>query len=206
MKIKGLSIALALAVLLSACSELSEIFSPTKFYSPKAINTLVAELKKLSENYRIENVSVMEKNDFKGNFGIANVYMSDKDGNLYLQVLCFNMGIPNEKPIAERRTGVGGIPRAINIEDIANQADSIEKCVDAAKVQFTNEFGGNYKLEGIGPVQFRANKTGTLQIELSIYATEKGKYSIHQQGRRTVVSCYDFDFTVDKNGTVVYKE
>ena len=202
MKVKSLLITLTLAMLLSACSEL---FLSTKLYSPQAISDLVDDLKILGENYLIEEVIVMGKDAFADDFGQVDVYMRDNEGQFYLQGLTYKMGITDDGPIPRSRIVRGNLPHAINIDDISNQKENIEKYVEAAKVQFKDEFESKYKFKSIGKLQFRADETGNLQIQFSIFATEKGKTTHQQEGRRIVITYSEFVFNVDKDGTVVYK-
>ena len=202
LKTKNIVVLFVLTVLLSACSEL---FSPTKIYSPEAISTLATDLKRLSEDYLIEDVQILEKDNFSGNFGDVAIHMRDKEGRLYFQSLYYNMNIPHYGPDQRARTPKGGLPHAINIEDIVNRKDDFGKYAEAAKVQFKEEFESDYKFKSIGKLQFNADKSGELQLQISIFATEKGKATTRQEGRRIVTDYYEFIFNIDKNGTVIYK-
>ena len=203
MKTKNLFIVAAFAVLLSACSQ---IFPPA-LYSPKAMSELTADLKKISENYIIEEVRVTEKEQLTSEFGYAQVFMRDKEGKQFEQMLYYGLGIPHNDP--KPRTGYGTNrkeePHAVNVEDIIKQNDNIEKYVEAAKLQINEEFEGEYKFESVTNLEFKADKEGALQIRFCMNVTEKGN-STRREGGQMVTDYYELQFNVDKDGNVTYED
>jgi len=201
MKTKNLFILAAFAVLLSACSQ---VFPPN-LYSPKAMNELTTDLKKISENYIIERINVTEKEKLTSEFGYANVELRDKEGQLFEQMLYYGLGIPHNDPKPKRASSRRQEPHAVNVEDIIKQNDNIEKYVEAAKVIMNEELEGKYKFESVTNLEFKADKEGALQIRFCMNVTEKGN-STRREGGQMVTDYYELQFNVDKDGNVIYED
>jgi hypothetical protein len=112
---KNLLIVTALVVLFASCSQ---VFPPT-MYSPKAMNELTTDLKKISENYKIEKVRVFEKDKLSSEFGMACVQMRSNEGQKFEQILYYNYGIPHDDPKPKKEHGTKRTdPHPVNVEDI----------------------------------------------------------------------------------------
>jgi hypothetical protein len=199
---KNLLFVTALAVLFANCSQ---ILPPT-MYSPKAMNELTTDLKKISENYKIEEVRIFEKDKLSDEFGMAVVYMRNSEGQKFEQVLYYNFGIPHNDPKPKKEYGIKKTePHAVNVEDIIKQKDNIEKYVETAKVQINEDFEGQYKFESVTDLIFTADDKGSLQIKFTVNVTEKGK-SERREGGRMVIDYWGIDFHVDTDGNVIMEE
>ena len=199
---------LAVVVLFVGCSQLLSELSAPPIYSSKAMDELIADLKKVAETYKIEEVRVYEKDKLSNEFGMAHVYMRDSEGKKFEQTFYYNYGIPNDDPKPAHETSWNGKkPKKthIEIDEIVAQKDNIEKYVEAAKVQIDEELEGKYNFKSVAPLKFKYDKNGDLRIEFTINVTEKGK-SERREGGRMVTDYYGLDFYVDKNGNVVYDD
>ncbi|MDR0232681.1 MAG: hypothetical protein LBI82_11265 [Dysgonamonadaceae bacterium] len=206
MKLKNLFIVSVFAALFMGCSLGSQIFPPT-IYSPKAIEQLTADLKEISKNYQIEEIRVDEKESLSNEFGFVRVDMRDSEGQRFEQVLYYNYGISHNDPKPKKEYGSKRKkePHAINVEDIINQKDNIEKYIEDAKVQLEENLEGKYKFESVTHLTFTADDEGNLQTKFSVNVTEKGKAD-RREGGRLVTDYYELKFFVDKDGDVVYKD
>ena len=200
MKITKLFILSILAVLFAGCSQ----FSAPAIYSSKAMNELTTDLKKIGENYKIEKVRVYEKETLSNEFGMAIVEMRDSEGQKYEQSLYYNLSIPHDDPKPMKERGIKRQePHAVNIDDIINQKDNIEKYVEEAKAQIDEEFESKCKFESVTFLTFTADNEGNLQIQFTVNITEKGK-SDRREGGRMVTDYYGLEFSVDNDGNVTY--
>ena len=202
MKMKNLFIVSALTLLLAGCSQ---IFPPA-IYSPKAMGDLIADLKEIGKNYEIEQIRIFEKDKLSNEFGMAHVYTRNDKGEKFEQNLYYNYGIPNDDPKPRKEYGVKRKePHAINIEDIVNQKDNIEKYVEIAKTAISEEFENKYSFESVNDLVFTADDAGNLLIKFEVNVTEKGK-SARREGGRMVTDYYKLTFNVDKDGNVSYED
>jgi len=201
MQIKKLFIVSVLTLLLAGCSQ---IFPPA-MYSPKAIGELTTDLKKISENYKIENVRVYEKDKLSNEFGMAMVIMSDSEDKKFEQVLYYNYGIPHNDPKPAKGYTKGKQTHPINVDDIIARKDSIEKYVEEARNYIEEESEGKYKFESVTDLTFTTDKAGDLLIKFTVNVTEKGKSS-RMEGGRQVTDYYGLDFSVDKDGNIAYED
>jgi len=199
---KNLLIVATLAVLFTSCSQ---IFPPA-MYSPKAINELTADLKKISENYKIEEIRIFEKEKLSSEFGMALVYMRNSEGNKFEQTLYYNYGIPHNDPKPSREHSImKSERRTINVDDIVKQKDNIEKYVEKAKTQIEEVFESKFKFESLSDLKFTADNDGNLQIKFTVNVTERGNVA-RREGGRMVTDYYELEFFVDKEGNVIYDE
>jgi hypothetical protein len=195
MKIKKVFTILTTVLLVSACSQ---IFPPS-IYSPKAMNELTVDLKKISENFKIEKIVVHEKESLSNEFGMSVVDLRNSEGEKYEQVLYYNFGIPHNDPKSKtehirNKTELNGI----NVDDIIIQKDNIEKYVEDAKLQIPE----NYSFKSVNRLTFTANEEGNLETGFTVNVTENGK-SARMEGGRSVIDYYELEFSVDKDGNVI---
>ncbi|MDR1197955.1 MAG: hypothetical protein LBK94_02930 [Prevotellaceae bacterium] len=194
---KKLFIIPAIMLLVSACSQ---IFAPS-VYSSKAMDALTADLKKISENFKIEKVIVNEKENLSNEFGMCIVDLRNSEGEKYEQILYYNIGIPHNDPESKRELRRNTKePDGINVDDIISQKDNIEKYVENAKSQIPE----TYKFESVNRLTFTADE-GSLEISFIINVTEKGK-SARMKGGREVIDYYEVEFNVDKDGNVILND
>ncbi|MDR2065183.1 MAG: hypothetical protein LBP85_05695 [Prevotellaceae bacterium] len=199
MKLKKLFLISATVLLISACSQIA----PPSISSPKALGELIADLKAIVKNYDIVNVEISEKDKLTGDFGLVILDLR-KDGEKYSQVLYYNYGIAHNDPKKERNSYNKKEPQPINVEDIEKQQNNIEKYLENAKAQITENFEG-YSFESIKTIAFYINEDGNFEIKMGINITEDGKSERRERGR-TVIDYYTVYFLADGNGNVVYKE
>jgi hypothetical protein len=198
MKVKNLFIVAVIAALLPACSQIL----PPDIYSPKAMDELTSDLKKISEKFKIEKVVVHEKDQLSGNFGMAAVDLRNEEGVKYEQILYYNFGIPHNDPKQERESrGASKQHYYINVDDVIKVKDNIEKYVEEAKTQIPE----GYTFESVDFLTFKANSKEELEISFEIQVTETGKSSRVEGGRR-VTDYYELEFNVDKDGKITHDE
>ncbi|MDR2138870.1 MAG: hypothetical protein LBP50_04915 [Tannerella sp.] len=198
MKMQSLLIVAVVAALLPACSQIN----PPSIYSPKAMDELTSDLKKISADFKIENVTVHEKDKLSDQFGMAVVNLRNSEGAKYEQVLYYNFGIPHNDPKPERESGTASKPiHYINVDDIVKLKDRIEKYVEEAKTQIPE----NYTFESVNFLTFEPNSEGALEISFEVQVTETGK-SARMEGGRKVTDYYELEFKVDKDGHITHGE
>jgi hypothetical protein len=198
MKMKNLFIAVAIVALFPACSQVL----PPVIQSPKAIEELATDLKKISKDYQIEKIVVHEKDELSGNFGMAVVNMRDSEGAAYEQILYYNYGIPHNDPKPQGRRGASREnPRFLNVEDIIARKDMIEKYVEDAKAQLPE----GYTFESVDFMTFSADDKGEFALSFELQVTETGK-SARMEGGRKVTDYYQLNFYVDKDGNITHDE
>ncbi|MDR1336541.1 MAG: hypothetical protein LBK22_06905 [Tannerella sp.] len=198
MRIKNLFVAAAIAALFPACSQIL----PPAIQSPKAIEELVADLKKISKDYQIEKVVVHEKEELSGSFGMAVADLRNSNGEAYEQTLYYNFGIPHNdpKPQGRRQSGREN-PHYINVEDIAARKDLIEKYVEEAKTQIPE----GYTFESADFMVFSTDDRGEFALSFDLQVTETGK-AARMEGGRHVTDYYTLKFSVDKDGNITHDE
>jgi hypothetical protein len=202
--VAAIAACLAVVVLFAGCSQLS---APV-IYSPEAMNELTADLKKIAETYKIEQVQIFEKDKLSNDLGMVIVTMRDSEGKHFEQNLRYNSGIPHDDPKPVRETSWNGKKpdkTHIEIDEIIAQKDNIEKYVEEAKVQIAEGLENKYNFESVGTIIFKYDKRGDMRIEFTVNVTEQGK-SQRREGGRQVTDYYGLDFYVDENGNVVYVE
>jgi hypothetical protein len=201
MKLKNLFLIPITVLLVSACSHIAP---PPSLSSSKALGELIADLKTISKDYDIIKVDVSEKDKLTGEFGFVQLDLR-KDGEKYSQVLYYNYGIAHNDPKQKRKSSFEKKePQPINVEDIEKQQNNIEKYLENAKAQITENFEG-YSFESIGQIEFYINKDSDFEIKLGINITEDGK-SERREGGRMVTDYYTIYFLADGSGNVIYQE
>jgi hypothetical protein len=198
MKIKNLFVVAAIAALFPACSQIL----PPAIQSPKAIEELATDLKKISEDYQIEKVVLHEKDELEGTFGMGVVDMRNSKGARYQQTLYYNFGIPHNDP--KPQTGWDSRreePRYLNVEDIITRKDLIEKYVEEAKTQIPE----GYTFESVDFMTFSTDDKGEFALSFDLQVTETGK-STRMEGGRKVTDYYKLEFSVDKDGNITHDE
>jgi hypothetical protein len=198
---KKIFVLLALAMLFARCSQ----FSAPQTYSPEAISELTADLKKISENYKIEEVKIFEKDQLSGEFGMVVVTMRDKEDKKMEQTLYYHFNIPHNDPKEVRDHGDYRKNTYVNVDDIIAQKDKIKDYVEEATKQITEMSEDKYNHDSVGDLIFTTDKQGNLLIKFTINCTEKGK-SARREGGRMVTDYYGIDFYVDTGGKVIYEE
>jgi hypothetical protein len=199
MKLRSLLLVPAMILLASSCSQIA----PPSISSPKSLGELIADLKTISKDYDIIKVGVNEKERLTSDFGVVLLDLIKDDEN-YSQVLYYNYGIEHNDPKKERASRSKKEPQSINIEDIEKQQNNVEKYLEDAKKQITENFE-SYSFESISSIEFYINDDGNFETKLIINITEDGN-STRREGGRTVTDYYSLTFLVDGNGNVVYKE
>jgi hypothetical protein len=198
MKMRNLFIAAAIAVLFPACSQVL----PPVIQSPKAIEELAADLKKISKDYQIEKVVLHEKDELSGSFGMGVVDMRDSKGVAYEQTLYYNFGIPHNDPKPQgRRSSVRENPNYLNVDDIIARKDLIEKYVETAKTQLPEGF----TFESADFMTFSTDDKGEFALSFELQVTETGK-TARMEGGRKVTDYYQLNFRVDKDGNITHDE
>ncbi|MDR0757891.1 MAG: hypothetical protein LBF85_08605 [Tannerella sp.] len=195
---KNLFIVAAIAALFPACSQVL----PPAIQSPKAIEELTADLKKIGKDFKIEKVVVHEKDELSGTFGMSVVDMQNSKGEKYEQTLYYNFGIPHNDPKPQS----GARSRSenlyfINVDDIIERKDLIEKYVEEAKTQIPE----GYTFESVDFITFAPDDNGALVLSFEIQVTETGK-SARMEGGRKVIDYYQLEFFVDKDGNITHDE
>ncbi|MDR1601439.1 MAG: hypothetical protein LBS42_03320 [Tannerella sp.] len=193
---KKLFIVAAIAALFPACSQVL----PPETHSPKAIETLVADLKKISKDFKIEKIVLHEKEELTGSFGMSVVDLQNSKGEKYEQTLYYNFGIPHNDP--KPRSGVSArreVLYFINVDDIVERKDLIEKYVEEAKTQIPE----GYTFESVDFMTFAPDDNGEFSLSFELQVTETGKPA-RMEGGRSVTDYYELEFHVDKDGNITH--
>ncbi|MDR1676085.1 MAG: hypothetical protein LBR86_06430 [Tannerella sp.] len=195
---KNLLIVAAIAALFPACSQVL----PPAIQSPKAIEELATDLKKIAKDYKIEKVVIHEKEELSGSFGMSAVDMRDSKGARYEQVLYYNFGIPHNdpKPRSGRDSGSENV-QYISVDDIIERKDLIEKYVEEAKTQLPE----GYTFESVDFIAFKPDDRGAFSLSFELQVTETGK-AARMEGGRKVTDYYELNFYVDKDGNITHDE
>ncbi|MDR2651385.1 MAG: hypothetical protein LBC68_03595 [Prevotellaceae bacterium] len=199
MKLRNLLLVSAMILLASSCSQIA----PPSISSPKSLGELITDLKTINKDYDIIKVGINEKDKLTSDFGLVLLDLI-KDGENYSQVLYYNFGIAHNDPKKERASRNRKEPQPINIADIEKQQNNVEKYLEDAKKQITENFEG-YSFNSIGSIEFYINDDGNFETKLIVNITEDGN-STRREGGRTVTDYYSLTFLVDGDGNVVYKE
>ncbi|MDR1347831.1 MAG: hypothetical protein LBJ63_05290 [Prevotellaceae bacterium] len=199
MKLKNLLLVPAMVLLASSCSYIA----PPSISSPKSLGELITDLKAIDKDYDIIKVDITEKDRLTGDFGVALLDLVKDDEN-YSQVLYYNYGIAHNDPKKERASLSKKEPQPINIEDIERQQNNVEKYLENAKKQITENFEG-YSFKSIGSIQFYMNEDGNFETKLIINIIEDGN-STRLEGGKTVTDYYSLTFLIDGDGNVIYQE
>jgi hypothetical protein len=198
MKMKHFFIVAFIAALLPACSQIS----PPSIYSSKALDELIFDLKKISEDFKIERIIVFEKEKLSSYFGMVVVNLRNSSDVKYEQTFYYNFDISHDDSKPEKKFGMSSKPNHyINVEDIDKLKDTLEKYVEEAKTQIPE----GYTFGSVSFLTFEPNSRGEIEISFEIQVTETGK-SIRKESGRTVTDCYELTFKVDKDGNITHGE